>query len=121
MAGEGLLEIDILVLVGALNGLILPLALGAMLIAANRPAIVGRYRHPRWLTAAGVVEHDVPDTFDFRVVTHAPAPAWGREAVHEYDALGGGRDSALTTTSTDTAPSGPPDGVHLPPDRKSVV
>ena len=41
--------------------------------------------------------------------------AWGREAVHEYDALGGGRDSALTTTSTDTAPSGPPDGVHLLP------
>jgi len=47
--------VRILVLVGALNGLILPLALGAMLVAANRPAIVGGYRHPRWLTAAGVV------------------------------------------------------------------
>lgn len=35
----------------------------------------------RWLTAAGVVEHDLPDTFDFKVSTHDPAPAWGREAV----------------------------------------
>ena len=41
--------------------------------------------------------------------------AWGREAVNEYDALGGGHDSALTTTSVSTAPSGPPEGVHLPP------
>ena len=35
----------------------------------------------QWLTAAGLVDHDGPDTFDFRVSTHAPAPAWGREAV----------------------------------------
>lgn len=35
----------------------------------------------RWLTAAGVAEHDVPDAHDFVVTTHAPAPAWGREAV----------------------------------------
>ncbi len=34
-----------------------------------------------WLTAAGLVEHDGSDAFDFRVSTHAPAPAWGREAV----------------------------------------
>jgi Mn2+/Fe2+ NRAMP family transporter len=26
-----------------------------MLIAANRRGIVGAYRHPRWLTAAGIV------------------------------------------------------------------
>jgi Mn2+/Fe2+ NRAMP family transporter len=44
-----------LVMVGALNGLILPLALGSMLIAANRRGIVGTYRHPRWLTGAGIV------------------------------------------------------------------
>ncbi|MEQ7847172.1 glycoside hydrolase family 13 protein [Nocardioides kribbensis] len=35
----------------------------------------------RWLTAAGVVEHDGPDSLDFRVTTHAGAPDWGREAV----------------------------------------
>jgi Mn2+/Fe2+ NRAMP family transporter len=44
-----------LVLVGALNGLILPLALGTMLVAAHRRDIVGEYRHPRLLTALGAV------------------------------------------------------------------
>jgi Mn2+/Fe2+ NRAMP family transporter len=42
-----------LVLVGALNGLILPLGLGVMLVAAHRSGIVGAYRHPRWLTLSG--------------------------------------------------------------------
>jgi len=44
-----------LVAVGALNALILPLSLGAMLLAANRRGIVGDYRHPRWLTWSGVI------------------------------------------------------------------
>jgi Mn2+/Fe2+ NRAMP family transporter len=44
-----------LILVGALNGLILPISLGVMLVAANRRSIVGDYRHPRWLTACGWV------------------------------------------------------------------
>jgi alpha-glucosidase len=35
----------------------------------------------RWLTAAGVVGHDVPDTTDFRLVAHDPPPAWARDAV----------------------------------------
>ena len=47
--------VRVLVLVGALNGLILPLSLGVMLVAAHRAAIVGAYRHPRWLTVAGAV------------------------------------------------------------------
>jgi Mn2+/Fe2+ NRAMP family transporter len=47
--------VRVLVAVGALNGLILPLSLGVMLVAAHRPAIVGAYRHPRSLTAAGIV------------------------------------------------------------------
>jgi plastocyanin len=43
--------------------------------------------------------------------------AWGREAVREYDALGAGSALALRTDQPAdiTAPSGPPDGVHLPP------
>lgn len=44
-----------LLLVGALNGLILPLGLAAMLAAAQRPANVGAYRHPRWLTGLGLL------------------------------------------------------------------
>jgi Mn2+/Fe2+ NRAMP family transporter len=44
-----------LVVVGTLNGLILPLALGTMLFAAYRVQIVGAYRQPRALTLAGLV------------------------------------------------------------------
>lgn len=44
----------ILILVGALNALILPLALGIILIAAYRKDIVGTYKHPLWLTIPGV-------------------------------------------------------------------
>ncbi len=42
-----------LILVGSLNGLILPLALGAMLLAARRREIVGEYRHPAILSLLG--------------------------------------------------------------------
>lgn len=47
--------VSILILVGALNGLVLPVSLGAMLVAAHRRSIVDDYRHPVWLTVAGVV------------------------------------------------------------------
>lgn len=45
----------ILVLVGSLNGLILPLALGVMLVAAHKTKIVGDYKHPLWMTIFGIV------------------------------------------------------------------
>lgn len=35
----------------------------------------------RWLTGVGVVEHDPPDAFDFRLSSHDPPPAWARDAV----------------------------------------
>jgi len=44
-----------LVLVGALNGLILPASLGVMLAASRLPRVVGAYRHPTWLVVSGVV------------------------------------------------------------------
>ncbi|HEX5437837.1 MAG TPA: NRAMP family divalent metal transporter [Gemmatimonadaceae bacterium] len=47
--------VRVLVLVGALNGLILPISLGVMLVAAHRRSIVGDYKHPWWLTIAGAV------------------------------------------------------------------
>lgn len=45
----------ILVLVGSLNGLILPIALGVMLVAAHKAKIVGNYKHPLWMTIVGVI------------------------------------------------------------------
>ncbi|ASK62432.1 hypothetical protein CFK37_09825 [Virgibacillus phasianinus] len=47
--------VKILVLVGSLNGLILPIALGVMLVAAYRSKIVGDYRHPKWMTLTGII------------------------------------------------------------------
>ncbi|HJV20931.1 MAG TPA: NRAMP family divalent metal transporter [Sediminibacterium sp.] len=45
--------VQILVTVGALNGLILPVALAVMLLAAKKPQLVKTYRHPVWLQMAG--------------------------------------------------------------------
>ncbi|MEW9501022.1 NRAMP family divalent metal transporter [Jeotgalibacillus marinus] len=47
--------VTILILVGSVNGLILPLALGIMLIAAHKTKIVGDYKHPMWMTIFGVI------------------------------------------------------------------
>jgi Mn2+/Fe2+ NRAMP family transporter len=44
-----------LVVVGAINGLILPLALGIMLFAAYRKKIIDQYRQPLWLTILGIM------------------------------------------------------------------
>ena len=44
-----------LIIVGALNGMILPIALASILLAAHRPRIVGEYKHPILLTAFGAV------------------------------------------------------------------
>ena len=46
---------QLLVWAGGLNGLVLPLSLGVILVAARRVAIVGAYRHPAHITAAGVL------------------------------------------------------------------
>ncbi|TXK48026.1 divalent metal cation transporter [Pontibacter qinzhouensis] len=45
--------VHLLILAGALNGLILPLTLGTMLVAAYRKSIVGQYQHPLWLAIFG--------------------------------------------------------------------
>ncbi|WP_409297186.1 NRAMP family divalent metal transporter [Peribacillus sp. SCS-26] len=47
--------VKILILVGSVNGLILPIALGVMLVAAYRTKIVGDYKHPLWMTLFGIV------------------------------------------------------------------
>jgi Mn2+/Fe2+ NRAMP family transporter len=44
---------ELLLLAGAVNGLILPVALSIMLIAATRTRIMKGYRHPLWMQVAG--------------------------------------------------------------------
>jgi len=45
--------VRLLIVAGAVNGLILPLTLGVVLLAARRRDLMGRYRHPAALQAAG--------------------------------------------------------------------
>lgn len=48
--------VKILVIAGALNAFVLPIALACMLIAAKRVSIVGsEYRHPNWLLVLGAL------------------------------------------------------------------
>jgi len=45
--------VTLLLVAGAVNGLILPIALAVMLLAANKQKIVGSYQHPLWMQIAG--------------------------------------------------------------------
>ncbi len=45
----------LLVLAGSLNGLILPVTLGSMLLASRRKDIIGDYQHPTWLIVLGII------------------------------------------------------------------
>ncbi|MFZ5966237.1 MAG: NRAMP family divalent metal transporter [Bacillota bacterium] len=45
----------LLILAGSLNGLILPLTIGTVLVASKRKDIVGSYKHPLWMIAFGVI------------------------------------------------------------------
>lgn len=48
--------VNLLIWAGAVNGLILPIALTVMLIAAHKKKIIGEhYQHPIWLTISGVI------------------------------------------------------------------
>ena len=45
--------VKVLVTVGALNGLILPIALAVILIAVTKKRLVHNYKHPLWMSISG--------------------------------------------------------------------
>ena len=45
--------VDLLIKAGAVNGIILPVALSVMLIAATKKALMKQYKHPVWLQVFG--------------------------------------------------------------------
>lgn len=45
--------VKVLVMAGAVNGLILPIALSLILFAAHKKNVIGNYKHPYWLSGAG--------------------------------------------------------------------
>lgn len=46
---------NLLVLAGSLNGLILPITIGTILLASRRKDIIGDYKHPTWMIIFGIV------------------------------------------------------------------
>jgi Mn2+/Fe2+ NRAMP family transporter len=48
--------VELLILAGAINGLVLPFALLAILLSSRNPKIVGKeYHHPWWLLSFGLI------------------------------------------------------------------
>ncbi|HOG62497.1 MAG TPA: divalent metal cation transporter [Sedimentibacter sp.] len=59
----------VLVIVGSLNGLILPLTLGTILVASKRKDIVGEYKHAQWLFILGWIVVAVTAVLGLRSLT----------------------------------------------------
>ncbi|MDJ0365455.1 divalent metal cation transporter [Hymenobacter sp. H14-R3] len=59
---------QLLLFAGALNGLILPIALGIILVAATSRRLMGTYHHPRWMLVAGWVVVAIMGSLSLRVV-----------------------------------------------------
>lgn len=59
---------QLLVFAGALNGLILPIALGIVLVAATSRRLMCTYHHPRWMLFSGWVVVAVMGSLSLRVV-----------------------------------------------------
>ena len=47
--------VSLLIIAGAINGWILPITLGAILIASRKKSIVGDYKHPTWMLVFGII------------------------------------------------------------------
>lgn len=63
--------VKLLILAGAVNGLILPVALAVILIAANKPSIVNQYKHPLLLQLAGWIVVAVMSWMGYITITQS--------------------------------------------------
>ncbi|TMW70771.1 NRAMP family divalent metal transporter [Alteribacter natronophilus] len=70
--------VTLLILAGAFNGLILPLALGCILFAAHKSRIVGDYKHPVWLTVFGAFVVIIMTYFGFMTLTTTIPDLWNQ-------------------------------------------
>lgn len=58
----------LLIAAGTINGVLMPVILGVILVAAYRPPIMGMYRHPWWVGALGLVAWSVTLFMAYRTV-----------------------------------------------------
>lgn len=68
--------VKVLVLAGILNGFILPIALGLILLASNRKNIVGDYKHPIWMQICGWIVVVVMAGLSFYTLINDSAKLW---------------------------------------------
>ena len=68
--------VKVLVLAGILNGFILPIALGLILLASNRKNIVGDYKHPIWMQVCGWIVVVVMAGLSFYTLINDSAKLW---------------------------------------------
>lgn len=69
--------VKVLVIVGALNAFVLPLALGIVLLASRRKTLMGTYQHPLWLVVAGWIAVALVVWMGFRTIVSDLAGLWG--------------------------------------------
>lgn len=68
--------VKVLVLAGALNGLILPLALALMLLAVYKHKLIGTYKHPLWMSTMGWLVVAVMSWMSVKAVLFDLAKLW---------------------------------------------
>ena len=60
--------VQLLLFAGAANGIILPLALAVILLAANKSSLLKSYRHPTWMQVAGWIVVIVLSWMSYRII-----------------------------------------------------
>lgn len=68
--------VKVLVLAGILNGFILPISLGLILLASNRKNIVGDYKHPIWMQICGWIVVLMMTGLSFYTLVNEFAKLW---------------------------------------------
>jgi Mn2+/Fe2+ NRAMP family transporter len=70
--------VRLLIFAGAVNGLILPIALAVILLAALKKKIVGDYRHPIWMQIAGWLVVALMTWMGYVTITNSWMQVFGR-------------------------------------------
>ncbi|HYH13934.1 MAG TPA: divalent metal cation transporter, partial [Flavisolibacter sp.] len=68
--------VKLLIVAGAVNGLILPLALAVILVAATKHRVVGNYKHPLWMSIAGWLVVAIMSWMGYTTITTSWNKLW---------------------------------------------
>jgi Mn2+/Fe2+ NRAMP family transporter len=68
--------INVLIIVGALNGFILPLSLAVILLASRNRKLIGEYHHPLWMIASGWIVMAILIAMSLKTVIYDLVGLW---------------------------------------------